>query len=363
MLARSAGWAVVQINAATCELVCLARGAMLVSLPVQRRIMRAELWALLQAIILTEPGGTFIKDIAAVLRGLGRGRKWCSVGRRPHADVWRRIWERFRDIAKEAHIESVTKCKAHLSKSEQARMIQATSSRQADERADELAEEGARDDSFQFIVYDTYNAAIETSRAIISYIRYFILRAKGGKRWSDVVAPPQGWDEKDERWKRAAPILARLHMRTRSGRQWRCEACRKLASDGATKAKLARTECLVHPATTDGEQARHQCHLLAQTGSFVWCCRYGAKAAKFAKKLGEPCVGQRRSQECARSMRLSLSGLHPKENLFLGSLKLFTAQAWMNGDNCDRTQASSRSASYGRNAGRSQVVLAMSGTC
>ena len=77
------------------------------------------------------------------------------------------------------------------------------------ERADELAKEGARDDSFISILYDTYKAAVETSRAIINYIGHFILRAKGGERWPDVDGSPQGWDEKDERWKRAAPILAR----------------------------------------------------------------------------------------------------------------------------------------------------------
>ena len=38
------GWAVAQINEATHELVCSAHGAMPISLPVQRRITRAEVW-------------------------------------------------------------------------------------------------------------------------------------------------------------------------------------------------------------------------------------------------------------------------------------------------------------------------------
>ena len=99
---------------------------------------------------------------------------------------------------------------------------------------------------------------------------------------------------------------------------------------------------MVHPAMTPGEHARPQCHFLAQTGSFVWCCRCGERAAKFAQKLGEPCVGHPRSQEYARSTRLLSSGWHPKENRFLASPKLFTMQAWARwrqsyqGDNCDR---------------------------
>ena len=116
------GWAVPQIHETTHELVCLAHGAMPISLPVQRRILWAELWSLWQAIILSEPGATFVSDGATVLRGLERGPKWCTAARRPHADVRRRNWECFQDIGDQAHIDSVTKCKAHLSKSEQAKL-------------------------------------------------------------------------------------------------------------------------------------------------------------------------------------------------------------------------------------------------
>ena len=63
-----------------------------------------------------------MSDCATVLRGLERGPKWCTAARRPHADVWRRIWDCFRDIGDEAHVDSVTKCKAHLSKSKQAKV-------------------------------------------------------------------------------------------------------------------------------------------------------------------------------------------------------------------------------------------------
>ena len=66
------------------------------------------------------------------------------------------------------------------------------------ERADELAKEGARDDSFLSVLYDTYKAAVGTSKATIGHIGSFILRAKGGERWPDVVTPPQERDEKDE---------------------------------------------------------------------------------------------------------------------------------------------------------------------
>ena len=145
-----AGWAVAQVDETTHELVSSAHGAMPFSLPVQRRIMRAELWALLQALILSEPGATFISDCAGVLQGLTRGEKWCTTGQRPHADVWRRIWQRFRDIGKKAYADSVTKCEAHLSIAERAKLGDAGRLVAAgSEWADNLAKDGARDDSFR----------------------------------------------------------------------------------------------------------------------------------------------------------------------------------------------------------------------
>ena len=169
-----------------------------------------------------------------------------AEARRPHADVWRRIWDCFRDIGDEAHVDSVAKCKAHLSKAERAKLDGTGRFMAAgNERADELAKEGARDDSFQSIL----------CKAIIGHVGVLILQAKVGERWPDVTAPPQGWDEKDERWKRAQPILAHPHVLRCRGRHWFCEVCDKSASGGAAKSKLARTECIGHPATALGQHA------------------------------------------------------------------------------------------------------------
>ena len=136
------GWAVAQIHETFHELVCSAHGAMPISLPVQRRILRADSWALWQDILLSEPGATFVSDCATVLRGLERVPKWCTAARRPHADVWRQIWECFRDIGDEARSDSVTKCKAHLSKAERAKLDETGRFMAAgNERADVLAKE------------------------------------------------------------------------------------------------------------------------------------------------------------------------------------------------------------------------------
>ena len=80
----------------------------------------------------------------------------------------------------------------------------------------------------------------------------------------------------------------------------------------------------------------HSVTSLAQTGSFVWCCRCGARSAKFAKKLGEPCVGHPRSEEYARSIRLLSSGWHPKENRFLDHRSCLRCKHGPGGDNATK---------------------------
>ena len=88
------GWAVAQINEAIHELVCSALGVTPISPSVQCRTMRAELWALLQVIILYEPGATFITECAVVLSGT-KTRLETNLGTLPRH--WRGSPQRFGD--------------------------------------------------------------------------------------------------------------------------------------------------------------------------------------------------------------------------------------------------------------------------
>ena len=246
------------------------------------------------------------------------------------------------------HADSVTKCKAHLSKSEQATLDDAGRTIAASSgRADEVVKEGARDDSSKSILYDTNKAAVETSRAIVNYVGNFILRAKGGEGWTDVVAP-QRWDEKDERWTRASPILARPHTLKGSGKQWRCEACGKHAGDGAgttgsdrmrgascngaggagkapvawmkwrqsyqgdncDRAGLAELRQAVdglRMAEAQPTDPADKKHLLLKTGVVKWCWRYGARAERNSAPrvlLKTACSGAPRTKEYERALTL-----------------------------------------------------------
>ena len=67
-------------------------GPLPVTLPVHRRILRAEVWALLQLLRSCVPPITVYVDNASVVRGVEAGKRWCCAAARPHADVWRKIW-------------------------------------------------------------------------------------------------------------------------------------------------------------------------------------------------------------------------------------------------------------------------------
>ena len=91
-------------------------------------------------------------------------------------------------------MDSVTKCKAHLTKAERAKLSdEGRLTAAGNEWADRLAKDGAGDDSFQAVLCDWYKTAARTCTGIITYIGNFILRAKTGDRWPDVTPPPQEW--------------------------------------------------------------------------------------------------------------------------------------------------------------------------
>ena len=59
---------------------------------------RAELWALHEFVLRCVPPFTCAIDNKGVLKGIKRGKQWCTKGTRPHCDIWRRIWSVLSDI-------------------------------------------------------------------------------------------------------------------------------------------------------------------------------------------------------------------------------------------------------------------------
>ena len=180
------------------------------------------------------------------------------------------------------------------------------------ERAEELGKEGAREDTFQAVLCELVQRGGQNQQ---SHHQLHLRLYPSGERWPDVVLAVQGWCA---RWKHVEPTLARPHLLVRSGGKRCCETCGRYASDDASKAKLASTECVGHLAVTLGEKARSHRHLLVQTGSFAWCCMCGARAAKFAKKLVDPCSERTQvSGVCAKHTLAVLRLASPKKKVFL----------------------------------------------
>ena len=107
------GWAVVG-NQNGQQMV--AWGTMPASLPVQKRILRAELWAILQALRVCSPPIQIHTDCAAVIQGIKKGSKRCGNANAKHADVWRMIWHHIADIGLGENGIMIVKCKAHMTK-------------------------------------------------------------------------------------------------------------------------------------------------------------------------------------------------------------------------------------------------------
>ena len=159
------------------------------------------------------------------------------------------------------------------------------------EWADRLAKDGAGDDSFQATMCGWYKTAARTCTDIITYIGNFILRAKTGDRWPDVTPPPQEWQEKDEGWKRVKPTLARPHLLVRIGKQWCCDSCGRHASDGPSKSKLARTECVGHPAVVLGDEARPSITLAGTNRQLCVVLQMWSKSSQVREKTERTVLG------------------------------------------------------------------------
>ncbi|CAK0838315.1 unnamed protein product, partial [Prorocentrum cordatum] len=85
------------------------------SLPIHRRVKRAEMWAFLKVLERMLPPGHVYTDHKGIVEGLQRGERWCTSWKRPHADLWRRIWHKVKDLDLDIHC--VKHVKAHRSKS------------------------------------------------------------------------------------------------------------------------------------------------------------------------------------------------------------------------------------------------------
>ena len=82
---------------------------------VQKRILRAELWAMLQLLVACISQLVVHVDNASVVDGVARGRRWCCHSNGRTADVWRVVWHQLDDVGIREHGVRLVKCKSHQS--------------------------------------------------------------------------------------------------------------------------------------------------------------------------------------------------------------------------------------------------------
>ena len=139
---------------------------------------------------------------------MARGTKWCTSGRRPHADLWRRIWHHLQDLGygDNGSDESVQvrHVKAHVAKRRIADLpLGIQRHTRGNEFADEYAKKGAALDA-NFSLSDTLDQAGEKSSGFCRTLRTNRLTcgATGGvtpsrynRPGSSQLPAPWRWDQ------------------------------------------------------------------------------------------------------------------------------------------------------------------------
>ena len=118
----------------------------------EQTVLAGELWAIYALLRHATWPTEFIIDNATVVKGLLRGETWSCASARPWAHLWRRIWEKMRDLGLETSDSGlpegrvlVYKIKSHQGK--KARLAQSPLEAERvrmNECADRWAKEGAR---------------------------------------------------------------------------------------------------------------------------------------------------------------------------------------------------------------------------
>ncbi len=209
--------------------------------------LRAELRALLNALPMAMPPLVLWSDCSTVVRGVSRGSRWCTSGRREGADIWRAIWKRIDDIGPGL---VVVKVKGHATRTHIDQGITTAELKRGNDEADKWAKEGtllAHASSPVKQVMDDYKRAVQYYKWIAHVVNHHedreMLYGIGNKARND-----QGNAVGDRRGTGRRARTIRLHaalphkLWSLHG-NWRCSACGRTAQTNRAKNALARTAC------------------------------------------------------------------------------------------------------------------------
>jgi hypothetical protein len=285
------GWAAVMLADDTDGILLASWGPLPTSLPVHRRIARAELWAVLQVLVNSMPPLRIHVDCSLVLRGVLNGRKWCVHSSRPHADVWRQLWEKIEDIGL-SELIGVTfhKVSAHVSKAKrEAAPLEERRLLVANDIADGWAKQGAGSETNYFLGF--VNQAMQEQAAKvtgaldqIAGLAEAVVDEHGG--WYDVIPLVKGVGARPKA--KAAPRQEAPHAYVHTAFGMRCAQCFRVDDGCSGGCKPHAAARLAH--TQLGNFVLANGHRLWRTGDYIWCIRCARYTKRFLRDLARPCT-------------------------------------------------------------------------
>ena len=241
-------------------------GPMPIEMAVQRRIARAELCAVWQALVHSCPPVRIHVDCNLVLHGIAYGRRWCEHSSRPHADMWRSIWSRVEDLGIGELGAIFFQVAAHMARANQAELPEAQRRIvAASVHVDFFAKQGGTQGTSAFLTY--VNQALDADADKIQHVFGRI-----GRLGEDVLSSRGEWGDVEPRPRKAVdkrsqptPRLATVSLLTRKrllaplwggGGGVQRTVCRRFARRVATIAACRLQACVGHAVARAAIAAR-----------------------------------------------------------------------------------------------------------
>jgi len=325
-LIRRTGWAFVALDDDG-KVCAIARG---VPPPWISTIFGAEVWAILQAVVVAPALGPIRIDCKAAVDLLRIGPGSSGMSRRVTAPVWASIFAALDDCPPEdlswmpAHTVPVDVGRKRLGNGQLLT--------EADRRANDVADHHAKAAVEEHRVPLSVRSAITRQEHEVTAMAWWVARVTlEANQWG-----PDKLRDSDAAARRAGPRVPR-RLRRRAGRdeiptalgghtlvpantpgsrRWMCTVCRRAAMHRPT---LAVTRCRGSvalrwasraTAMADQKGVTDQAHCLLSTGQVSWCFHCGANACTKAVLLARPCPGRSEGFLAQARQRLLL-GLHP----------------------------------------------------
>ena len=312
----STGWAAVQLQSGE-PMAPHCYGPMPAIAPCQQRILRAELWAVLQTLRRARAPICIHTDNAEVVRGFRRGRRWCSSSDRPHADVWRTLWFANGDIQALDGDVNIVKCKAHVPRTVKEELAGLEREIvEGNELADAYAKKAADDTgALSAVRADKWKADCRKVQGVLQFIGSFVAKVD---EWVDAQPLPKAraglWAGPAAGVRGQRREARRPHKLVLGWGRLSCARCGRWAEALQARRAFRRSECPGPPHGLKGlcfrgEDTFVNGHRLACTGRWIWCRSCGANAATTGGELGftvptqaeEPIRSQGQGQAGGRS--------------------------------------------------------------